>query len=37
MSFCQASEVMSSVLDTGSSPSEVDSVELDEVSCPLLF
>jgi len=35
VSFCQATEVMSSVLDTGSSPSEVDSVDLDEVSRPL--
>lgn len=35
VSFCQATEVMSSVLDTGSSPSEVDSVDLDEVSGPL--
>lgn len=35
--FLPDGDVMSSVLDNGSSPSEVDSLDLDEVSCPALF
>lgn len=31
------SKVMSSLLDNSSSPSEVDSLDLDEVSCRSIF